>query len=75
MLLRSLVTQGFDGVQLQGGFVYLFQQFMQENLNRRTDKYGGTVENRARLLFEVIEAVLQEWPSQSVGVKGRSNDV
>jgi N-ethylmaleimide reductase len=60
---------GFDGVQLQGGFVYLFQQFLQENLNQRTDEYGGSIENRARLLFEVLEAILQEWPSQAVGVK------
>jgi N-ethylmaleimide reductase len=60
---------GFDGVQIQGGFVYLFQQFMQENLNRRTDRYGGSVQNRARLLFEVLEAVLDVWPSQRVGVK------
>jgi len=60
---------GFDGVQIQGGFVYLFQQFMQENLNRRTDRYGGSVENRARLLFEVLEGVLDVWPSQRVGVK------
>lgn len=60
---------GFDGIQIQGGFVYLFQQFMQENLNHRTDDYGGPVENRARLLFEALEAVLEEWPSQSVGVK------
>jgi N-ethylmaleimide reductase len=60
---------GFDGVQLQGGFVYLFQQFMQENLNTRTDRYGGAVENRARLLFEVLEGVLDAWPSHRVGVK------
>jgi N-ethylmaleimide reductase len=60
---------GLDGVQLQGGFVYLFQQFLQENLNKRTDEYGGSIENRARLLFEVLEAILQEWPSQAVGVK------
>jgi N-ethylmaleimide reductase len=60
---------GFDGVQLQGGFVYLFQQFLQENLNRRDDEYGGTIENRARMLFEALEAILQEWPSQAVGVK------
>jgi N-ethylmaleimide reductase len=60
---------GFDGVQIQGGFVYLFQQFMQENLNLRTDKYGGSIENRARLLFEVLEAILGEWPSSRVGVK------
>ncbi len=60
---------GFDGVQIQGGFVYLFQQFLQENLNLRTDEYGGSVENRARILFEVLEAVLKVWPSQRVGVK------
>jgi N-ethylmaleimide reductase len=60
---------GFDGVQIQGGYVYLFQQFMQENLNRRTDRYGGSIENRTRLLFEVLEAVLDVWPSQRVGVK------
>jgi N-ethylmaleimide reductase len=60
---------GFDGVQIQGGYVYLFQQFIQENLNQRTDQYGGAIENRARLLFETLEAVLQEWPSQRVGVK------
>jgi N-ethylmaleimide reductase len=60
---------GFDGIQIQGGFVYLFQQFLQENLNLRTDAYGGIIENRARLLFEVLEAVLEVWPSQKVGVK------
>lgn len=63
------LAAGFDGVQIQGGFVYLFQQFLQDNLNLRTDAYGGTIENRARLLFEVLEAVLEVWPSQRVGVK------
>jgi N-ethylmaleimide reductase len=60
---------GFDGIQIQGGFVYLFQQFMQETLNLRTDSYGGSIENRARLLFEVLEAVREVWPSSRVGVK------
>jgi N-ethylmaleimide reductase len=60
---------GFDGVQIQGGYVYLFQQFLHEVTNRRTDRYGGSVENRARLLFEVLEAVLEVWPSHRVGVK------
>ncbi|HEY4051416.1 MAG TPA: DinB family protein, partial [Acidobacteriaceae bacterium] len=66
---RIAQDAGFDGVQIQGGFVYLFQQFLQDNLNLRTDEYGGTIENRARLLFEVLEAVLEVWPSQRVGVK------
>src|SRR3984957_11866876 len=60
---------GFDGVQIQGGFVYLFQQFLHEVTNRRTDQYGGVVENLARLLFEVLEAVLEVWPGSRVGVK------
>ena len=60
---------GFDGVQIQGGFVYLFQQFLHEVTNRRTDEYGGPVENRARLLFEALDAVLEVWPSNRVGVK------
>jgi N-ethylmaleimide reductase len=60
---------GFDGVQIQGGFVYLFQQFLHEVTNRRTDHYGGPVENRARILFEALEAVLEVWPSNRVGIK------
>ena len=60
---------GFDGVQIQGGYVYLFQQFLHETTNHRTDEYGGNIENRARLLFEAIEAVLEIWPSQRVGIK------
>jgi N-ethylmaleimide reductase len=60
---------GFDGAQIQGGFVYLFQQFLHEVTNRRTDHYGGSLENRARLLFETLEAVLDVWPSHRVGVK------
>ena len=66
---RVAQDAGFDGVQIQGGFAYLFQQFLQNNLNLRTDEYGGRIENRARLLFEVLEAVLEVWPSQRVGVK------
>src|SRR6266498_366798 len=52
---------GFDGVQIQGGFVYLFQQFLHGVTNRRTDEYGGPVENRARLLFEALEAGREGW--------------
>jgi len=60
---------GFDEIQLQAGFVYLIQQFMHELTNLRTDKYGGSIENRARFLFEVLDAVLEVWPSKRVGVK------
>jgi N-ethylmaleimide reductase len=60
---------GFDGIQIQGGYVYLFQQFLHEVTNRRTDQYGGPVERRARILFEALDAVLEVWPSSRVGVK------
>jgi N-ethylmaleimide reductase len=60
---------GFDGVQIQAGFVYLIQQFLHEPANRRKDEYGGSIENRARFLFEVLDAVLEVWPSQRVGIK------
>lgn len=66
---RVALDAGFDGVQIQGGYVYLFQQFLHESLNRRSDRYGGSVENRARLLIEVVEAILNVWPSERVGVK------
>jgi N-ethylmaleimide reductase len=60
---------GFDGVQIQAGFVYLIQQFLHQPTNRRTDEYGGSIENRARFLFEVLDAVLEIWTSQRVGIK------
>ncbi|KIH83515.1 alkene reductase [Pseudomonas batumici] len=60
---------GFDGVQIQAGYVYLIQQFLHETTNLRTDEYGGSIENRARFLFDVLEAVLEVWPSHRVGVK------
>ncbi len=60
---------GFDGVQIQAGFVYLIQQFLHEPTNLRTDEYGGNIENRARFLFEVLDAVIEIWPSQRVGIK------
>jgi N-ethylmaleimide reductase len=60
---------GFDGVQIQGGFVYLFQQFLHEVTNLRSDQYGGPIENQARILFEALEAVLEVWSATRVGVK------
>jgi len=66
---RIAQEAGFDGVQLQAGFVYLINQFLHETTNHRTDEYGGTIENRSRFLFEVLDAVLEVWPSERVGVK------
>jgi N-ethylmaleimide reductase len=66
---RVAQEAGFDGVQLQAGYVYLINQFLHETTNHRTDEYGGTIENRSLFLFEVLDAVLEVWPSQRVGLK------
>lgn len=60
---------GFDGVELHGAFGYLIDQFLQDGSNRRTDAYGGTVENRARFLFEVVDAMTGAWSADRIGVK------
>ncbi|QXD14282.1 alkene reductase [Rhodocaloribacter litoris] len=70
---------GFDGVEIHGANGYLLDQFLQSGTNRRTDRYGGSVENRARLLLEVVEAVSDVWGTGRVGVRlspgGRFNDM
>jgi N-ethylmaleimide reductase len=60
---------GFDGVQLHGAHGYLLDQFLRDGVNDRTDVYGGTIENRARLLFEAIDAVIGVWGAGRVGVR------
>lgn len=59
---------GFDGVELHGANGYLLDQFLQDSSNHRTDEYGGSIENRARLLLEVTDAVISVWGSGRVGV-------
>lgn len=59
----------FDGVELHAANGYLFQQFFARSTNRRGDRYGGSIENRARFLFEVIDAVSREFPADRIGVK------
>ncbi|MGL5940354.1 MAG: alkene reductase [Waterburya sp.] len=60
---------GFDGIELHGAFGYLIDQFLQDGSNQRQDKYGGSIENRARFLLEVVEAVTQVWGGDCVGIK------
>jgi len=62
-------SAGFDGVQLQAGFSYLISQFLNPATNLRTDEYGGSVENRSRLLFEILDAVGERIEVNRVGVK------
>ncbi|TMW69002.1 hypothetical protein Poli38472_001158 [Pythium oligandrum] len=60
---------GFDGVEIHAGNGYLIDQFMQSVSNKRTDKYGGSFENRTRFLLEIVEAVKTVWPSHRIGVR------
>ena len=60
---------GFDGVELHGANGYLLDQFLRDGSNRRTDAYGGSIENRARFPLEVVDAVTAVWGPQRVGYK------
>lgn len=59
---------GFDGVELHAANGYLIDQFLQSSTNKRTDIYGGSVENRARFLLEVVDALIEVWGAGRVGV-------
>jgi 2,4-dienoyl-CoA reductase-like NADH-dependent reductase (Old Yellow Enzyme family) len=59
---------GFDGVEIHGANGYLLDQFLQDKTNHRTDAYGGPVENRARLMLEVADAVISVWGADRVGM-------
>ena len=70
---------GFDGVEIHGANGYLLDQFLQDGANKRTDAYGGGIENRARLMLEVTDAVVSVWGPGRVGVhlapRGDSHDM
>ena len=76
---RNALDAGFDGVEVHAANGYLLDQFLQSSTNRRTDGYGGSVENRLRLLLEVVEAVSEVWQPDRVGVRlsplGTLNDI
>lgn len=59
---------GFDGVEIHGANGYLLDQFLQDSTNQRTDDYGGSIENRARLMLEVTDAAISVWGAGRVGV-------
>jgi len=59
---------GFDGVEIHGANGYLLDQFLQDKTNHRTDSYGGSIENRARLMLEVTDAVISVWGADRVGM-------
>lgn len=70
---------GFDGVELHGANGYLIDQFLQDSTNHRTDEYGGPIENRARLLLEVVDRLISVWGPGRVGVhlapRGDAHDI
>lgn len=70
---------GFDGVEVHGANGYLLDQFLHDGSNKRDDQYGGSVENRCRLLLEVLHAVMGVWGADRVGVRlspyGTFNDM
>lgn len=59
---------GFDGVELHGANGYLLDQFLQDGTNQRTDQYGGSIENRARLMLEITDALISVWGASRFGV-------
>ena len=65
---------GFDGIEIHGANGYLIDQFLQDGSNHRTDSYGGSIANRTRFLFEVVDAVTTVWDAARIGVRvGPSN--
>ena len=70
---------GFDGVEIHGANGYLIDQFLRDGSNQRTDRYGGSIENRARFAVEVAEAVASVWGADRVGIRlspfGAFNDM
>lgn len=65
----NAMAAGFDGVEIHGANGYLLEQFIKDGANQRTDAYGGTIENRARLLLEVVAAVVAEIGADRTGVR------
>jgi len=65
----NAIVAGFDGVEIHGANGYLLEQFLKDGANQRTDEYGGSVENRARLLLEVTAAVKDEIGAERTGVR------
>ncbi|XP_043696339.1 putative 12-oxophytodienoate reductase 11 [Telopea speciosissima] len=66
---RNAMRAGFDGIEIHGAHGYLLEQFMKDEVNDRTDKYGGSLENRCRFPLEVVEAISDEIGADKVGIR------
>lgn len=65
----NAVKAGFDGVEIHSSNGYLFHQFFNESSNKRTDEYGGSIENKARFFFEVLDAIKEVMPQEKIGAR------
>jgi N-ethylmaleimide reductase len=66
---KNSMEAGFDGVEIHSSNGYLFHQFFNASSNHRTDEYGGNIENRTRILFEVIDAIKEVMPENRIGLR------
>ncbi|XP_068658513.1 putative 12-oxophytodienoate reductase 11 [Aristolochia californica] len=66
---RNAIEAGFDGVEIHGAHGYLIDQFLKDQVNDRTDQYGGSMENRCRFALEIVEAVTNEIGADRVGIR------
>jgi len=66
---RNALAAGFDAVEVHAANGYLIDQFLRDQTNKRTDRYGGSIENRTRFLLEVTEAVVGAWSADRVGIR------
>lgn len=66
---KNAILANFDGVEIHSANCYLLQQFLCDSSNQRQDEYGGSIENRCRMIFNIIEAVIQTIGNQKVGIK------
>jgi N-ethylmaleimide reductase len=66
---RMAIIAGFDGVEIHGAHAYIIDQFIMDGTNKRQDDFGGSIENRARLLFLIIDEILKYVPAEKVGLR------
>ena len=75
---RCALEAGFDGVEIHAANGYLLEQFLQTRTNQRTDAYGGSIENRCRVVLEITDAIAEVWGAERVGIRlspfGIAND-
>jgi N-ethylmaleimide reductase len=72
---QRALAAGFDGIEIHGANGYLIDTFLQSKTNHRSDRYGGSLENRYRFLKEIVEAIATVWPAERIGVRLSPNGI